>query len=302
MRKIILIFLMLFIFCFFAHSRGRIYASLTEPVGESAADSGVNAKLLSYYYFTPLEIEKSKLLSLLTGQALPDRLKEHYDTLREKYFYEYAAHKKYGGLRYFVASVLHDAEELKWNECDLYEEKYGEKCNHISRETLCSILNYIFANYPGCNRAEQIYNYMASGVHYRGERGEYPRFPLETLYYRHGDCEDQAIATAALLKLAGYTTAMYVIHDPKFDIDHCVCVCKVPDNIKGKKWRIKEYYDWGHCWFMLDPTYKYRFGDNPSWVDNYLQKSGYLVIPDEAANCLMVDFDTYKEFCKKADG
>lgn len=233
--------------------------------------------------------------------AMPQRLKDHYCQLREKYYYDYAIKKRHGDLRYYVAAVLHDAGELKWDECDNYEKKYGEKCNCLSRKLLCSILYYISSNYAGSSRAEQIYNYVKAIVPYKEETGDYPRFPLETLYYHGGDCEDSAMTVAALLKLAGYTTGLYTIHDSAHNINHCVCVCKVPDCIDGEKWRIKEYYSQGHCWLMIDPAYKHRFGYNPSWVKNYLQSSNYLTIPDEVANCLLIDYDTYKDFCEKMD-
>jgi len=39
---------------------------------------------------------------------------------------------------------------------------------------------------------------------------EYPKYPLETLMEQCGDCEDQAILLAALLKLMGYAVALLV--------------------------------------------------------------------------------------------
>jgi transglutaminase-like putative cysteine protease len=40
---------------------------------------------------------------------------------------------------------------------------------------------------------------------------EYPKYPLETLMDERGDCEDQAILLAALLKLMGYEVALLVL-------------------------------------------------------------------------------------------
>ncbi|MFH1452598.1 MAG: transglutaminase domain-containing protein [Armatimonadota bacterium] len=233
--------------------------------------------------------------------SIPDSLKQHYNLLRKEYYYDYAQKRKQGDLRYYVAMVLHDIGVLKWEECDNYKKKYGVMCNQISREKLHSILHYIYSNYPGSCKAEQIFNYVKAIVPYKGEKGDYPRFPVETMYYHGGDCEDSAAAVAALLKIAGYTTGLYTIHDYKNNIHHCVCVCKVPESIEGDKWRIKEYYDWGHCWLILDPAYHHMFGYNPSWVKSYLEKGNFFSIPDEAANCLLIDYNTYKTHCKKMD-
>ena len=38
--------------------------------------------------------------------------------------------------------------------------------------------------------------------------GEYPNYPVETLFDKKGDCEDTAILTAALLQSMGYDTVL----------------------------------------------------------------------------------------------
>jgi hypothetical protein len=41
---------------------------------------------------------------------------------------------------------------------------------------------------------------------------EYPRYPVETLFDRGGDCEDTSILVAALLDRMGYDTALQLLH------------------------------------------------------------------------------------------
>jgi hypothetical protein len=46
---------------------------------------------------------------------------------------------------------------------------------------------------------------------------EYPRYPIETLFDRGGDCEDTSILVAALLEGLGYDCALLILDED----DHC---------------------------------------------------------------------------------
>jgi hypothetical protein len=86
---------------------------------------------------------------------------------------------------------------------------------------------------------------------------EYPKFPLETLYDRHGDCEDKSILLAALLTELGYDTVLVGL------VDHMGVGVNAAD-ISGSYFAyngIKYYY--------IETTY-------PGW------KPG--VVPDEYAS------------------
>lgn len=57
----------------------------------------------------------------------------------------------------------------------------------------------------------QTINYVVSfvqGLQYKKETGEYPKFPVETLADKGGDCEDTAILLAALLERMGYDAVL----------------------------------------------------------------------------------------------
>jgi hypothetical protein len=45
-------------------------------------------------------------------------------------------------------------------------------------------------------------------LEYRGDQGEYPKFPIETLAEFGGDCEDTSILLAAMLEAMGYSTVL----------------------------------------------------------------------------------------------
>lgn len=60
--------------------------------------------------------------------------------------------------------------------------------------------------------AELLLNMVASLAYYP-EEGEYPRYPVETLWDGGGDCEDVAILTAKLWRLTGFGTALLELED-----------------------------------------------------------------------------------------
>lgn len=65
---------------------------------------------------------------------------------------------------------------------------------------------------------------------------EYPRFPLETLKEKRGDCEDKAILTAALLRNLGYNVSL--IRLPQ----HMALGVHLNETIPGYSYFIDQYY------------------------------------------------------------
>jgi len=65
---------------------------------------------------------------------------------------------------------------------------------------------------------------------------EYPRFPLETLKEKRGDCEDKAILTAALLENLGYNVSL--IRLPQ----HMAVGVHLNETIPGYSYYIDQYY------------------------------------------------------------
>lgn len=68
------------------------------------------------------------------------------------------------------------------------------------------------------------------------ESYEYPRFPLETLKEKRGDCEDKAILTAALLESLGYNVSL--IRLPQ----HMAVGVRLNQTVPGYSYYIDQYY------------------------------------------------------------
>ncbi len=89
---------------------------------------------------------------------------------------------------------------------------------------------------------------------------EYPRYPVETLFDRGGDCEDTSILVAALLDRLGYDVALLILDDE----DHAA----VGVSIKGMHGTYYEYE--GKKYFYLETTGDgWKIGEMPDFEDTY---------------------------------
>lgn len=97
---------------------------------------------------------------------------------------------------------------------------------------------------------------------------EYPRYPIETLYERQGDCEDTSILMAALLKESGYEVGF--LHLP----GHLAVVLRTADDYTGGA-----YYEIdGHRYLYIESTASgWNIGDIPEDVMN--QPATFYAIP-----------------------
>ncbi|HIH29415.1 MAG TPA: transglutaminase domain-containing protein [Thermoplasmata archaeon] len=68
------------------------------------------------------------------------------------------------------------------------------------------------------------------------ESYEYPRYPIETLHDKQGDCEDKAILTAALLQSLGYNVSLLRL--PK----HMAVGVRLNETIPSYSYYIDQYY------------------------------------------------------------
>jgi len=96
---------------------------------------------------------------------------------------------------------------------------------------------------------------------------EYPRYPVETLLAKEGDCEDTSILTATLLRELGYGTALIF-----FD-NHCAVGIKGSDTLTGSYYTVK-----GTRYYYVETTAKgWTIGEIPDQYKD--QKAIVLPLP-----------------------
>ncbi len=79
--------------------------------------------------------------------------------------------------------------------------KLGQSQGYRKHEQLCFTLAFV----------QQSIRYVHDLAPNSDRIIEYPKYPLETLMDQTGDCEDQVVLLAALLKLMGYKVALLVL-------------------------------------------------------------------------------------------
>ncbi|MHA1435300.1 MAG: transglutaminase-like domain-containing protein [Candidatus Heimdallarchaeota archaeon] len=110
---------------------------------------------------------------------------------------------------------------------------------------------------------------------------DYPKFSIETAFRTMGDCEDQAILTAAYLESCGFETAMAMHHDPAHpslgSFYHGTLLVHIEDTTlyntlypSNALWNLGSADPYtGYTWSWLDTTWDVPFGTRPSWLVGY---------------------------------
>ena len=93
---------------------------------------------------------------------------------------------------------------------------------------------------------------LVQSIPYAEESCEYPRYPLEMLVDRQGDCEDAAILTAALVKHMGFGVVLLAFLE---ESHMAVGIRVLPPQHQDL-----QSYEWnGNLYFYLEPT-------SPGWA------------------------------------
>ncbi|PRR69205.1 stalk domain-containing protein [Neomoorella humiferrea] len=112
--------------------------------------------------------------------------------------------------------ILSEYQRLQWlyqaaeyrQIRDGYIPYVTEEGNYELVSTLAGVLAEKAPQNPE-ERIELAASFVQEAIPYVSEKGEYPKYPVETLV-EGGDCEDKSILLAAILKAMGYKTALLV--------------------------------------------------------------------------------------------
>ena len=92
---------------------------------------------------------------------------------------------------------------------------------------------------------------------------EYPRYPIETLYNKGGDCEDTSILLASILRSMGYSVVLIELSD------HCAVGVLGGDSLHGTYWE----YGGGKYYYIETTNSGWGIGELP---DVYKDASAYI--------------------------
>lgn len=92
---------------------------------------------------------------------------------------------------------------------------------------------------------------------------EYPRYPIETLFNKGGDCEDTSILLASILRSMGYDVVLIELSN------HCAVGVSGEDTLHGTYWE----YDGGKYFYIETTDSGWGIGELP---DVYRNASAYI--------------------------
>jgi len=243
------------------------------------------------------------VILMYTNAAAADlspQLRFHYQELRNEIYGNYLSNRNYKNLRFYIAACLHDLSSLQWKTCMNYKKRYGD-CNAPVTNELHRLARSIMSKPGRVSGIQKIYNYVNSAILYEAETQNVPQFPYETLYRRKGDCEDQAILLATLLRIVGYDSALVRFADSRKDFYHVICVVKTTtQDARTPLFRFGRYTNEGYSWKILDPAYNHSYHQLPKWVNNYRTKNGY-TFPSGITRMLKINRNEYYDLCDQAD-
>lgn len=240
------------------------------------------------------------------GLILPSGLDEHYVRIRSFEELKFSSKGDEGWLVFHIMLVLHDLGNVSFDQCKTeFINDTGVPCKQLTTDFAQKMINYIdetdgLLRVSNVNEVKTVYDWINQFVGYVNDTGGYPRFPVETLSYRYGDCEDQAMALSFLLESRGYNTALCLVHDKNLTqygaddgLYHTFCAVLNNNNLdyNGTLIELKEYPEYGRNWIVLDPAYNQVFGQDPQWLSNYQNvSSGFVTIPSSVYHSLRVDY------------
>ena len=235
------------------------------------------------------------------SKLVPD-LQKHYDCLREEIYEGYLMGRNRRHIRFYVAASLHDLAGIEWPACEHYRQGQGKDCNGPVRARLEQLAEGLASGKRNIEGIKSIFEYVRKGIRYSTEKGNIPKFPYETLQSGRGDCEDQAMLLAVMLKLAGFESGLVRIYDPETDFRHVFCIVRVqPGEAPVRQWSFDEYPEYGHCWMILDAAYSHPFSRLPKWLGRYRRADGKYSIPAGVTKAVVIDKDEYQKLCREAD-
>ncbi len=222
---------------------------------------------------------------------LPNIVLIHVDELRRHYA------RPDTSLDTYVKAILHDCNILRWHHaCAATEASWGLNAELISMQTLQLIVTEVQRNSTsGLDGIRRLYDLVNHNVRYEPERGQILRFPIETLTLGKGDCEDQAIALAALYTIGGYKSAVVRLWDYTREFHHVCCAVRADKWIQTGLWTLGGNRETDYIWKILDPAFNHPFTELPSWIEHYRDEKGKPWVPSRVGTTRAISWSALSE-------
>jgi len=162
----------------------------------------------------------------LTYSKIREECQPNYNPWWGSYYYDILS------VEYAASVCAHDLGRRYWPTIeDVYYEKKGTHLSHDAHDKIINLTGIIgISNYDNnVKKIEKILDFTSTYISYQYDLNEEFLFPVETLTFRSGDCDDFSILAATLLEEVGIESAIGFFTNQSEDNDHCMVLIRLSD-------------------------------------------------------------------------
>lgn len=234
-------------------------------------------------------------LTQITGyMELPiDHLMEMtYAELRDNYQPQYSSwwgnyYYNKNSVEYASYIAAHDLGRRYWPDIeDRYEEITGTSLSQEAYNRMTNLVNFIdiSASDNDAEKIEKILDFMATWITYQSDINNEFLFPMETITFRSGDCDDFSILAATLFEQVGIDSAIGLFKNDSLDKKrHSMALIQVSDLGEYGYWYYDDLTDFGLSsgkWIIIEP----QATIDRQAEENWIQKWGLIAAAEVANN------------------
>ncbi len=175
-------------------------------------------------------------LMMLTYNKIREECQPEYNPWWGTYYYDSVS------VEYAANACAHDLDIIYWPSIeDNYYDIRGTYLSSDAYDVILNVLDIIDISYydNDVDKVEKILDFIYANIEYVEDINDEFLFPVETLTFKSGDCDDFAILAAALFEEVGIESAIGFFTNESKDYDHCMVLVKLSDLGEYGYW----YYD-----------------------------------------------------------
>jgi hypothetical protein len=178
------------------------------------------------------------------------------------------------GVEFATNLAEHNLGRIYWPALrdDFYEKSNGEYSNLVSMDVLLEVIELVgVKSYdPSVDKVKKILLFVKTNIHYEYDLDDKILFPVETLGFKSGDCEDYTVLIAALFELVGLDTAIGSFKNDKNEY-HMMVLLHLDNLDSYGYWFYNDLTDLGlksGKWIKIEPQYTID-NQNNDWVKQW---------------------------------
>jgi hypothetical protein len=224
------------------------YTDLMTQYNELEGEYGIVSEVLEQYARFPIDH-----LMIMTYSEIRKQVQPEYTPWYGSYNYDQKS------MDYAALVCAHDLARRYWP--DIENVYYNIKGTHLYDDAYQKIIEAldmigISAADTNTDKIEKILQFTTSNIEYQSDFNNEFLFPLETLTFSSGDCDDFSILAATLFEAAGIESAIGFFENESENVAHCMVLVNLPDLVNYGYWYYSDLTIWDLSsgkWIILEP-------------------------------------------------